>query len=187
MSLAPFSARQRRGGQLARRPGIGWDPAREIDELNERFGQLIRSVFGETGFTAPLSLTTLGAPIDIEETDEAYVVDIDLPSVDPSDVDLEMRGEELRITGRYAQRERGGVVRRQNRQSGEFEYVVDLPGDIDSERVEAQYDSGVLTITVGKARGAQPRRIEIGRGQGGRQPGKQTGEQKQAGEQTSKL
>jgi hypothetical protein len=59
-------------------------------------------------------------------------------------------------------------VRRQNRPIGDFEYVVDLPSDIDPNRVEATYGNGVLRITVGKTQEAQPRRIEI-RASGGQQ------------------
>ncbi|WP_433073663.1 Hsp20/alpha crystallin family protein [Dactylosporangium sp. CA-052675] len=182
MSLAPFSARHRRGGGLARRPG--WDPAREVDELNARFGQLIRSYFGESGLASPIAMATAWQPpVDIEETDDAYVVDVDLPNVDPSDIDLEIRGEELRISGSFEQRDRGGVMRRQARQSGEFEYVVELPSGIDADRVEATYDNGVLTITVGKTRDTHPRRIEIDRGSGSgdRQIGKSSSQSQQAG------
>jgi HSP20 family molecular chaperone IbpA len=110
----------------------------------------------------------LAPPVDIEETDDAYIVDIDLPNVNPEDVTLEMRGEELRISGEHPQRDRSGVVRRQNRPMGDFEYVVDLPSDIDPNRVEATYENGVLRITVGKTQEAQPRRIEI-RASGGQQ------------------
>lgn len=81
--------------------------------------------------------------------------------MDPSDVNLEIRGEELRISGSFQERERGGVVRRQNRQTGEFEYTVDLPSDVDASRVEATYNNGVLTVSVGKRRDARSRRIEI--------------------------
>jgi HSP20 family protein len=48
---------------------------------------------------------------------------------------------------------------------------VDLPSDIDPSRVEATYDNGVLTVTVGKAKDAQPRRIEISGAQGRQQAG----------------
>ncbi len=97
-------------------------------------------------------------PVDVEETDDAYIVDVDLPNVNPQDATIEVRGG---IFGQYQEREREGVLRRQNRPIGDFEYTVDLPSDIDANRVEAMYNDGVLTVTVGKARSAQPRRIEI--------------------------
>ncbi|MDG4824974.1 Hsp20/alpha crystallin family protein [Asanoa sp. WMMD1127] len=149
---------QRRGGGQ-----VGWDPYRDAN----RFDQLVRTLFADApGLTAQ---SALAIPVDIEETDDAYVVDVDLPNVNPDDVTIEMRGEELRISGRFEQRERSGVMRRQNRQQGEFEYVVDLPSDLDPDRVDATYDRGVLRISVPKAQDAQPRRIEIHETQGGQQ------------------
>lgn len=159
MTLAPYSSRQRRGGLLAGSPAYRWDPRREVDEFNSRFGQLIQSLIGgEAGIGGSVGWSP---PVDVEETEDAYVVDVDLPNVNAEDVNVEMRGEELRISGAFEERGRGGVVRRQGRQSGEFEYMIDLPSDIDSEQVQAAYRNGVLTVTVPKARDAQPRRIEI--------------------------
>ncbi|GAA3452308.1 Hsp20/alpha crystallin family protein [Dactylosporangium matsuzakiense] len=200
MTLAPFSSRQRRGGSAAGAPVYRWDPRREVDELNSRFGQLIQSLIsGEAGIGGPAGWSP---PVDVEETEDAYVVDVDLPNVNPDDITLEMRGEELRISGAFEERGRGGVVRRQGRQTGEFEYMIDLPGDIDSDRVQAAYRNGVLTVTVPKARDAQPRRIEIqaqddrqsGRpapgqqqaAQGDRQPGRPAPDQQQAAQSTGR-
>ncbi|MEV4509240.1 Hsp20/alpha crystallin family protein [Dactylosporangium sp. NPDC049525] len=180
MTLAPFSSRQRRGGLLAGTPAYRWDPRREVDELNSRFGQLIQSLIsGEAGIGGSAGWSP---PVDVEETEDAYVVDVDLPNVNPEDVNLEMRGEELRISGAFEERSRGGVVRRQGRQTGEFEYMIDLPSDIDSDRVQAAYSNGVLTVTVPKTRNAQPRRIEI-QAQGDQQ-GDQQGRQRQGQQQT---
>jgi HSP20 family protein len=180
MTLAPFSSRQRRGGgQMAMAPASRWDPYREMEEINNRFGQLIQSFFGDTG--GGTAWAPLAAPVDIEETDDAYIVDIDLPNVNPQDVTVEMRGDELRVTGEYREREREGVVRRHNRPAGEFEYVVDLPSDIDPNRVEAAYDSGVLMVTVGKARDAQPRRIEVRGSRGQQESGKGDRQRRQSG------
>ncbi|MEV0129575.1 Hsp20/alpha crystallin family protein [Dactylosporangium sp. NPDC050688] len=178
MTLAPFSSWQRRGGPLAGTLAYRWNPRREVDELNSRFGQLIQSLIsGEAGIGGSAGWSP---PVDVEETEDAYVVDVDLPNVSPEDVNLEMRGEELRISGAFQERSRGGVVRRQGRQTGEFEYMIDLPSDIDSDQVQAAYSNGVLTVTVPKARNAQPRRIEI-QAQGDQQ-GNQRLSQQQTGQ-----
>jgi HSP20 family protein len=183
MTLAPFSSRQRRGQAMT--PTYQWDPRREMDEINSRFGQLIRTFFGDTPTVAGGSgWSPLFVPVDIEETDDAYLVDLDLPNVSPEDVSIEMRGEELRISGHFQEQDRGGVKRRQNRQSGEFEYVIDLPSDIDASKVDATYDNGALTVTVGKTKDAQPRRIEIHGRQDKQQGGQQQiGQQQQSGQQ----
>ncbi len=164
--------------QMAVVPAYRLDPYREMEEINNRFSQLIQTFFGDTSMlTGAGGSSLLAPPVDIEETDNAYVVYIDLPNVKPEDVTVEMRGEELRISGEFQQRERTGVVRRQNRPMGEFEYMVDLPSDIDANRVEATYDNGVLTVNAGKAQDAQPRRIEVRGSRGQQQIGQGGGQQ----------
>jgi HSP20 family protein len=101
-------------------------------------------------------------PTDIEETDEAYLVEVDLPGVRAEDIKLELRGDnELRITGEYQERERTGVLRRQTRRMGQFEYMVMLPGEVDPEQIEATMRDGVLLVRLAKSQGGQPRRIEV--------------------------
>jgi HSP20 family protein len=148
-----------------------------MEDINNRFNQLIQTFFGDMPGLTRLGGWSAIAPIDVEETDDAYIVDINVPNMNPEETAIEMRGEELRVAGRFQERKRTGVVRRQNRPEGDFEYLVDLPSDIDPDRVEATYENGVLTVTVGKKRDAQPRRIEIRAGQDGQQSGQGNGQQ----------
>jgi HSP20 family protein len=180
MTLAPMISSQHRGRQHQLAPAYRWGPYRDMEDVNERFSRLVRAFFGDTmATTGGGSWAMTALPVDVEETDDAYVVDIDLPNVDPEALNLEIRGEELRLTGAHPERDREGVVRRQDRPSGEFEYMVDLPSDIDPDKIDARYENGVLTIRVGKTRDVQPRRIEIramkgenGKQQQGQQQGK---------------
>ena len=77
------------------------------------------------------------------------------------DVNIELRDNEVRVTGEIKEKERSGVLRRQTRRVGQFEYIVTLPGDIDPEKVEASLHEGVLTVRLGKAAASQPRQIEV--------------------------
>src|SRR5262245_36848919 len=98
MSLPPFFTRQQR-------PGSGRQAVspryREMEDINRRYSDLIQSFFVDPAGLLGVAVTP---PVDIEETDDAYVVDIDLPSVRPEDVNIEMRGEELRVSGQVVQR-----------------------------------------------------------------------------------
>ncbi|WP_433058527.1 Hsp20/alpha crystallin family protein [Dactylosporangium sp. CS-033363] len=104
---------------------------------------------------------TSGAPVDIEETGEAFRIELDLPGVAPGDVEIELRDSELRVYGSFQEKHRVGTLRHHARRTGEFEYLVALPGDIDGDAVEADLDGGVLTIVAPKLREQQSRRIEI--------------------------
>jgi HSP20 family protein len=102
-----------------------------------------------------------GVPVDVEETDDAFLIDLDLPNAAPEDVRIELRDNEIRVFGTFREKERTGLLRHQARRTGEFEYLISLPGDVDPEAVEADLDSGVLSIKAPKARGSQARRIEV--------------------------
>src|SRR5262249_40265972 len=101
-------------------------------------------------------------PVDIEETDDSYVVEMDLPGVRTEDINVELRdNDELRITGQYPERERMGVLRRRTRRSGQFEYDVVLPGEVDPEKIDAMLENGVLTVRLAKSASAKARQIAV--------------------------
>jgi HSP20 family protein len=100
-------------------------------------------------------------PVDIMETDDAWIVEAELPGVDPEDVTVELRDSELSISGEIKERERQGILRRRTRRVGAFDFQVTLPGLADTEHVEAKLRDGVLTVRVPKPEQARPRRIEV--------------------------
>lgn len=136
------------------------DPVREIEDLQDRMGQLMDGLFG----LMPPTVAAVRLPMaaaDIEETDDAYVVDLDLPGVQPGDINLEVRENELRVSGEIKEKERKGILRRQTRRVGQFEHVIALPGEVDPDKVEARLADGVLSVRVGKSKVRQPRKVEI--------------------------
>jgi HSP20 family protein len=140
------------GASLIRRG----DPVRQMEDVYDRMGRLIQDFFGDGAAPA-----VVAAPADIEETEDSYIVEMELPGVRREDVNIELRDNDLRIFGEVKERERVGVLRRRERRVGEFEHVVALPGDVDADKVEANLSGGVLTVRIGKARTSQPRRIEV--------------------------
>lgn len=147
----------------ARRSGRGaptiWDPFRELDDLHTRMDRLMQAAFpgfGETGAAegwSPLA--------DIEDTDDAYLVELELPGVRKDDISIEATESELDIHGEIKERERAGVVRRHTRHVGQFDYRTSLPANCDTQNISAELADGVLTVRVPKAEKAKPRRIEI--------------------------
>jgi len=135
-----------------------WEPFSELEQFNEQFERLIDRVWSPAGAGGAPPWIPLA---DIEETDDAWIVDLELPSVDRKDIDVELRENELVITGEVKERERKGVVRRRTRRTGEFEYRVTLPGQADEENIEANLHDGVLTVRVAKSDRARARRIEV--------------------------
>jgi HSP20 family protein len=99
---------------------------------------------------------------DIEETEDAWIVEADLPGVRRKDMNVEVRDGELVVSGEIKERERTGVLRHRTRRTGEFEIRVALPGDVDPQAVEANVDHGVLSVRIPKPERAKPRHVEVG-------------------------
>jgi HSP20 family protein len=147
----------RRSESSSSRPAQRWDPFSEFEQLQEEMGRLMRTAWspgaGNGGAWVPQA--------DIEETDDAWVVEAEVPGVDRKDVNVELRDGELAITGEIKEKQRKGIVRRRTRRTGQFEYRVTLPGQSDPDHIEANLHDGVLTVRVPKAEQAKPRRIEV--------------------------
>ena len=135
-----------------------WDPFRELEELHTRIGQLMESNWVGRGDDAAGIWSPL---VDIEETDDAWLVEAELPGVKQGDINVEVSDSELTISGELKERERKGILRRRTRRTGQFDYRVTLPGEADAERIEASLTEGVLTVRVPKPEPARRRRIEI--------------------------
>jgi HSP20 family protein len=114
-------------------------------------------------------LTELAPPIDVRETNDAYVVEIDLPGIESQDVEVLVEGRTLSVRGRFTKedaREKDGWLLKERR-TGDFVRAIALPGMIDTDGARSVFENGVLTITLPKAAQNRARRIEIGGGKAG--------------------
>jgi HSP20 family protein len=137
------------------------NPTREFEDIYDRMGQLMNLAFG--GF-APFAAADLpwAPPADVTETNEAYVVHVELPGVRKDQVDVQLQDRALIISGEIPeQSEDDGHRQQSSRRTGRFEYRTILPGDVKADAVSAQLSDGVLTVTVPKSEAAKPRKIEI--------------------------
>ncbi len=98
---------------------------------------------------------------DVEETADAFVVEIELAGIKKTEVNIEVSGRRLTVTGERKERERRGTVRRRTRSVGSFRYEIVLPTDVDDKKVEASMADGVLTVRVPKGATERPKRIAI--------------------------
>ncbi len=118
-----------------------------------------------SGWDELLSRSGAFTPLaDLEETDEAYLAEIELPGVKLEDLSVEVAGRRLTVTGERKERERVGILRRRTRTVGRFHYEVLLPGEVDEEGVTASLHGGVLTVVVPKPASERPRRIPVTQG-----------------------
>jgi HSP20 family protein len=134
-----------------------WDPVTDVDRLRSQIDALF-----DRAADLPDALADVFVPLaDVEETDDAYVIEIELPGVDQKDIDVSVSGRRLLVTGERKERERVGLLRRRTRRVGEFRFEIVLPDDLDPNDVDAHLDQGVLTMRVGKEAAERRRRIEV--------------------------
>ena len=143
-----------------RRQVRGWEPFRELEELHERALQVLDSALQEDGGMPWVPLA------DIEETDDAWVIEAELPGVKADDISVDVQGDELTINGEIKERERKGILRRRTRPVGRFELRARVPGPLDADAVEAKTAEGVLTVRIPKPQQAKARHIEVQSGAG---------------------
>ena len=151
--------RRRTSSRTHASPGpSGRDTVNELEDLTARMAELIDSAWAGTALT---NGELWSPPVDIEEADDAWIVEADLPGAKHDDIDVDVRNNELIVTGDIKERERKGILRRRTRRTGQFEYSVTLPGEVDADNVEASLKGGVLTVRVPKSERARPRRVEV--------------------------
>jgi HSP20 family protein len=138
-----------------------WEPFSELEHVSQRMRRMLEQTFGGLGLPSEGDGAFWSPFVDIEEDDGAYVLEVELPGVKRDDVNIELVGNELAITGEIKERERKGTVRKRARRTGQFEYRVSLPDPVEADKVEASLDKGVLTVRVPKSEPAQRRKIEI--------------------------
>ncbi|AVT37710.1 Hsp20/alpha crystallin family protein [Plantactinospora sp. BB1] len=139
----------------------GYEPLREFAQLQQRMTDMLATVLDGMPLAAGAGWTPLA---DVTETDDAYLVEIDLPGVNRKDLTVEVAGDQLRVSGEIVEKEKVGWLRHRTRRVGQFSYQTLLPGGIDAEHISADLADGVLTVRVPKTETARPRRITVNAG-----------------------
>jgi len=163
------------GTGLAKREGGGGDLAlsRFREEIDKAFERVWRDLDRHDPWSAVESLAGasvgLGGmladwpAIDMAEDDKAVTLRVDVPGLDPKNLDVEVSDGALTIRGsrqdEWSDNSRG--VFRRERTAGSFARSVPLPPYVDPDRVEARYDKGTLTLTVPKIPEKAPRRVKV--------------------------
>lgn len=143
-----------------------WDMFRELDNLKREIDEAFRGAgFGrpfESTFLAPV--TTRRFPlVNFSEDDGNLYVDALLPGVDPKNIDLTVVRSSFTISGERKpfEEQKGQIVHRSELGSGKFSRTLELPVDINPDKIKAECKDGIMRVTLGKAEHAIPRKIEI--------------------------
>lgn len=130
------------------------DPFRDLRAMEDDFDRLMGRAF---------SRDTWVPALDVKETSDRFEVTVDLPGLDPTDVNVTYEDGMLTVSGKrqFQEEEKGDTWHRIERGFGTFARSIRLPQTADPERIEASFDKGVLRISVPKSERAKPRTIEV--------------------------
>ncbi|HVN49258.1 MAG TPA: Hsp20/alpha crystallin family protein [Bacteroidota bacterium] len=148
---------------------VRWNPTRELTtwpsglfglqrEMNKMFDTFFRGTEEDDAAFAAWS-----PAVDITEHEDAYVVKAELPGVNKDDVKITLESNILTIHGEKKQEKetKKENYHRVERSYGSFQRSFTLPTTVKSDKIEAQYKDGVLTVALPKAEEAKPKQIEV--------------------------
>ena len=143
---------------------IRWEPFRDLVSTQDRFNQLFNDTFAHAfGDQQEVSPRAWIPPVDIFETGDSLVLKAELPGINPDDVEIRVEDNTLYLKGerKFEKEVKEESLHRVERSYGTFTRSFALPNTINADTVKAEYENGVLTLTMPKREEAKPRTIKI--------------------------
>jgi HSP20 family protein len=144
---------------------IRWEPVAELNTIQNEMNRLFNTFFDQPAETGRPNGTMRRwlPPMDLVETDEHYVLRTDLPGLSDEDVNVQLEGNVLTISGerKAAQEQEQQGYYRLERAFGAFSRSLTLPDGVEPGGIEAHFDRGVLEIRIAKPEQKKPKTVEI--------------------------
>lgn len=138
---------------------IRWSPAREMVRLSDAMDRML-----EEAWTRPMPARIereIRLPLDVYTTPSEIVISANVPGLKPDDVEITLEGDTLAIKGEFKAPMENVDYVFQERAYGKFSRTLTINVPVDVNKVEATFDSGVLTVTLPKAEAARPKTIKV--------------------------
>ena len=136
------------------------DPFRELASFFQNFTE-------PTG-KEQLSAGTIVPPVDVYEDEHNLVLKLEIPGINEEDLDVQLENNTLTVKGerKFEKEEKEENFQRIERRYGSFLRTFRLPNTVDTDKVEADYDKGILKVSLAKRAEAKPKQIKVGAGNG---------------------
>ena len=140
-----------------------WEPFREFATLQDRMNRLFRESYNEGGRDEALATSSFAPAVDVYEDEHKVTLKIEVPGIDEKDIDVRVENNVLTVSGerKIEREEKEENYRRVERQYGSFTRTFTLPQTVDTENVSANYDKGVLKVSLPKRAEAKPKQIKV--------------------------
>lgn len=138
-----------------------WDPFRNLASLQEQVNRLFEGNFSHDRDQP--TLTGWAPSVDIYETENELVIKADLPEVAEKDIDVRVENSTLTVRGerKLDQKVKEENYLRMERPYGFFSRSFSLPNTVNTEQIQAQYNDGVLMVTLPKRSESKPKQVRI--------------------------
>ncbi len=143
-----------------------WNPLEELTGLHRQMDQVFGRYVGDERAGTPGAAWIPAT--EIHANDDGWKLRVALPGIDPEHVHVDLHGNSLTVSGERTRSEQDGQGHTSEFHYGRFERAFTLPSNIDGDHVVANYEHGVLELTLPLAEAAKPRRIAIGAGSNAR-------------------
>jgi len=132
-------------------------PWEELHRMRQQLDQMFDTTSSQPARAGVFPL------INLTEDKDHYYVRAELPGVKADELDIQVTGNNLAISGerKIAAEEEGARYHRREREAGTFSRMIGLPGEIDANKVEAKLQDGILRVVVSKAEIAKPKQISV--------------------------
>jgi HSP20 family protein len=139
-----------------------WDPFRELAQLQDRVNRLFQETgtgSREEGFTT----SSFVPAVDIYETEHNIVLQMEVPGIDQKDLDIRIENNTITVRGerKFSKEVKEENFHRVERRYGAFQRSFSLPNTVNTENVAADYESGILKVTLAKRAEAKPKQIKV--------------------------
>jgi HSP20 family protein len=151
-----------------------WDPFRELNLITDRMNRLFQDTYGTQGRPEEGITANFVPAVDIYEDEHNVTVKMEVPGIDQKDIDVRLENNTLTVRGerKFDKDEKEENFHRIERRYGSFYRSFALPNTLDAEKVQADYDNGVLRIRLAKKAEAKPKQIKVNIGSGKQIEGK---------------
>ena len=139
-----------------------WGFRSPLDELHRMRQQLDR-IFEDAAVPQQSLSAGVFPLVNLTEDKDSYYVRAELPGVNADDLDIQLASNNLAISGQrkiHTEKEHAKYHRRE-REAGTFSRMIGLPGEVDTDKVDANLANGILTIAIPKAEIAKPKQIAV--------------------------
>lgn len=143
---------------------IRWNPWNELVSLRERMNRVFDdSLFRPDRREDPLAMGTWSPAVDMFEKDDKVVIKAELPGLDKNDISLDLQNGVLTLKGerKYENEVKEENYYRREMSCGKFIRSFSLPGDVDADKIKAEFQNGLLTVEVPKPEEHKPKQIPV--------------------------